>query len=76
MKLVHKILLGVASSVLVVMASMGYYSSVHTQQIMRQQLDRLLLSNLEITSTKLHDNTQHVMRTTEIIAQNPALPKA
>jgi len=76
MKIVSKILLLVIISITLVMGGVSYLIIQKTQEIVRNQIDRLLTTNLESVKTEILETIENVRQTTEIISHNPAIIKA
>ena len=76
MKIVSKILLLVIISSSLIMGGASYLSIQQTQEVVHQQIDHLLTTNLEFAETKIRETGEAIKRTTEIVVHNPAISKA
>ena len=76
MKIVSKIILLVIISIALVMGSVSYLIIQKTQEVVYNQIDRLLTSNLEFAKTEIQEITEDIKQTTEIVARHPAIAKS
>jgi len=76
MKIVPKILILVILSIALVMGSVSYLVVQKTQEVVYNQIDRLLTANLEFAKTEILEITEDIKQTTEIVARHPAISKS
>lgn len=76
MKIVPKILILVILSIALVMGSVSYLVVQKTQEVVYNQIDRLLTTNLEFAKTEILEITEDIKQTTEIVARHPAISKS
>ena len=76
MKIVSKILLLVIISITLVTGGVSYLIIQKTQEIVRNQIDHLLTTNLEFGKAKILRVADDIKKTTEIVAHNRAIIKS
>ena len=76
MKIVTKIVLLMVTAVALVMAPVSILISHQTQEIVYEQIDRILLTNLAFAEMEINGTATNLRRTAEIIAQNRAIRKS
>ena len=76
MKIITKIILLVVTTVALVMATVSILISHQTQEVVYEQIDRILSTNLVFATMDIKSTTTNLQRTAEIIAQNRAIRKS
>ena len=76
MRITTKVLLMVVTSIIVIMGVLSWLNAQRMEQIVSEQTDALLTSNLEFVARAINHNTFDTTRSSQIIASNPAISKA
>ena len=76
MRIVPKVILLVSLSIAAVMGGLDYVSIRQTEQVVHEEIHRLLHCGLDFSARIVLDRTHGVMRTSEIIARDPVISKA
>jgi len=76
MKIVPKILFLMVLSIALVMGAVSYLIIKQTQEVVYNQIDRLLTTNMEFAKDEILEITEDIKQTTEIIARHPAVSES
>ncbi len=76
MRIASKIVLLVSLSVAITMGIVGWISLQKSSELLYERIENLLTSNLDFMAEEFNERSWEIKQTADIIANNPAIPKA